>query len=250
MTKAQDKAYRLRRTILVGGILFTIAGIVWAILPLLLSGFDDCAGLFGTPLIANSFAGNCETFYCVNVIFVFGIILLAQWGFLRPSKGWAIQTADVGKPLKTSVFAAALMATFLTTGFISLLLEFPNWWEVVMGKESDSTFFNSLIVWAVMLLIWSIWSWVFFVYWRQGDRYTRSGKMIRGLVAGSVLETIIAVPVHIWATRQRECYCCRGTYTTLVLSATVLIWAFGPGIILLYMREKRRVEKLNALEQE
>ena len=74
--------------------------------------------------------------------------------------------------------------------------------------------------------------------------------MIRGLVAGSILETIIAVPVHIWATRQRECYCCRGTYTTLVLAATVLIWAFGPGIILLYMREKRRVEKLKVPEQD
>jgi hypothetical protein len=33
--------------------------------------------------------------------------------FLRPSKGWTIQLTDVEKPLKTSVFAAALMATLL-----------------------------------------------------------------------------------------------------------------------------------------
>jgi len=44
--------------------------------------------------------------------------------------------------------------------------------------------------------------------------------------------------------RQRECYCCRGTYTTLILAGTVLLWAFGPGIVLLYMREKYRQQRL------
>ena len=68
--------------------------------------------------------------------------------------------------------------------------------------------------------------------------------MIRGLIAGSVLEVMVAVPVHVWAARQRDCYCCRGSYTTLVIAGTVLIWAFGPGIILLYMREKYRRAKL------
>ncbi len=99
-------------------------------------------------------------------------------------------------------------------------------------------------LYGTMLIIWAIWAWIFFIYWKQGDRYTQSGKMIRGLVAGSILEIMVAVPVHIWATRQRDCYCCRGTYTTLVLAGTVLIWAFGPGIILLYMREKYRMGKL------
>ena len=95
-----------------------------------------------------------------------------------------------------------------------------------------------------MLLAWILWTWLFFVYWKQGDRYTQMGKMVRGLVVGSLLEMFVAVPVHLWATRQRECYCCRGTYTTLVLSGTVLLWAFGPGVLLLYWREKYRREKL------
>ena len=128
MTKAQERAFRLRHIILVVGILFTIAGIVWAILPLI-TNIETFIGLFGTPLIANSLVDGSELLYCLNVIFVIGIILLAQWAFLRPSKGWTIQTASVGKPLKTSVFAAALMATFLTTGFITLMLELPDWWQ-------------------------------------------------------------------------------------------------------------------------
>jgi hypothetical protein len=50
--------------------------------------------------------------------------------------------------------------------------------------------------------------------------------------------------VHVWVMRQRECYCARGTYTTLVLAGTVLLWAFGPGVILLYAREKYRRARL------
>ncbi len=244
MTNAQKTAYRLRHTILVGGILFTIAGIIWVILPLLLSDAEDFAGLIGTVL---NFSSDCELAYGINVVIVLGLVLLAQWAFLRPSKGWTIRMVTVGRPLKTSVFAAGVIAMLLTVGFVAILLELPNWWQGIMGAES---YWGIICVWLAMLIIWGIWSWIFFVYWRQGDRYTQLGKMIRGLVAGSILETIIAVPVHIWATRQRECYCCRGTYTTLVLAATVLIWAFGPGIVLLYMREKHRIEKLNAFEQD
>lgn len=246
MTKAQTIACRLRHIILVVGILFTIAGIIWAILPLL-SNAEDFAGLLGTVLIINILAGDSELAYGINVVIVVGLLLLAQWAFLRPGKGWTIRMVTVGRPLKTSIFAAGVIAMLLTVGFVALLLELPNWWEGIMGVDN---YWGMICVWIAMLIIWGIWSLIFFVYWRQGDRYTQLGRMIRGLVAGSILETIIAVPVHIWATRQRECYCCRGTYTTLILAATVLIWAFGPGIVLLYMREKRRLEKLNAFEQD
>ncbi len=247
MTKAQTIACRLRHIILVVGILFTIAGIIWAILPLLLSNAEDFAGLLGTVLIINILASDSELAYGINVVIVVGLLLLAQWAFLRPGKGWTIRMVTVGRPLKTSIFAAGVIAMLLTVGFVALLLELPNWWEGIMGVDN---YWGMICVWIAMLIIWGIWSLIFFVYWRQGDRYTQLGRMIRGLVAGSILETIIAVPVHIWATRQRECYCCRGTYTTLILAATVLIWAFGPGIVLLYMREKRRLEKLNAFEQD
>ena len=245
MTSAKEKAYKLRHLILVVGTIFTLAGIMWAFLPWILSDFDDYAGLLGTPLIVNNLAVDSELIYGINVIIVIGVIFLLQWLFLRSGKNWKIRLTTEGRPLKTSIFAAGLMATLLTTGGITLLLELPDWWQPLQGDKNGGFYTYSIpIIWAVMLVIWAIWAWIFFIYWKQGDRYTQSGKMIRGLVAGSILEIIVAVPVHIWATRQRECYCCRGTYTTLILASTVLIWAFGPGIILLYMREKYRRGKL------
>lgn len=244
MTSAQEKAYKLRHFILVVGIVFTLAGLVWILLPIFY-GINNSEfrsmGILGTVLALNKVVSDDALLLAISTIIVIGIILLLQWAFLRPAKNWKVRLTTEGMPLKSSVFAAGVMAMLLTTGLISLLLELPDWWQGLM--EADS-FLIIASIYGTMLIIWGIWAWIFFVYWKQGDRYTQSGKMIRGLVAGSILEIMVAVPVHIWATRQRECYCCRGTYTTLVLAGTVLIWAFGPGIILLYMREKYRRGKL------
>jgi len=133
------------------------------------------------------------------------------------------------------------MATLLTCGLIALLLELPDWWSPIMEAGDGRGVAG---IWGVMIIMWSVWATIFFIYWRQGDRYTQSGKMIRALVSGSLLATFVTVPVHIWAADQREYYCFRGTYTTLVLAGTVLFWAFGPGIVLLYMRERYRRVKL------
>jgi hypothetical protein len=73
------------------------------------------------------------------------------------------------------------------------------------------------------------------------------GRVIRGLIAGSVLELFVAVPIY--ATRQDECYCARGSYAGLVFGTTVLLWAFGPGVFLLFVKEKHRREKLLDFEE-
>ncbi len=66
--------------------------------------------------------------------------------------------------------------------------------------------------------------------------------MIRGLIGGSVLELFVAIPVY--ATRQDDCYCARGSYAGVIFGGTVLVWAFGPGVLFLFAREKERRKKL------
>lgn len=246
MTSAQSVGYRLRRVILIVGVVFTMAGIVWCLLPFFNDFFEDYiefdfAGLIGTVLVVNPLVADSDLGYGINFVVVVGLLLVSQWMFLRPGKGWSVRMVSEGRPLKSSVIAAGVMAMLLTVGLVACLLELPNWWENILDGDDWG---GTIGVGVSMLAVWGFWTWVFFVYWRQGDRYTQLGRMIRGLVAGSILETIVAVPVHIWATRQRDCYCCRGSYTTLVIAGTVLIWVFGPGIVLLYMREKYRRTKL------
>jgi len=95
-------------------------------------------------------------------------------------------------------------------------------------------------------ILWCLWSVIFWVYWRRSDYYTWTGRVIRGLIAGSVLELFVAVPIY--ATRQDDCYCVRGSYAGLIFGTTILLWAFGPGVFLLFVREKHRREKLLEFE--
>lgn len=242
MTKGQHSARRLRRLILIAGLVYTTAALCWLVLPYFNEIlFDDFlgAGLIGTPLVAP--VPGDKRGYKVTIALFLGLLLLAQWAFLRPSRIFTARLAAQGRPLKSAVIAAAAMAMLLTAGLITLLLELPDWWEPILDTPVWPVHGS---IWAAMFLLWGLWAWVFFVYWRGGDRYTRLGRMIRALVAGSLAEVLVAVPVHIWATRQRECYCFRGTYTTLVFAGIVLLWAFGPGIVLLYMHERYRRARL------
>jgi len=224
-----------------------LAALVWLFLP----AFDldvefTPAGLIGTPLSwwpsDTVPLGLSESqFYAALAALVLGLVILAQWAFLRPGVGFAVRLAARGRPLRRSVIAAAAMAMLLTTGMIALLLEGFGVWESLFDGESGA---GGGVTWLGMLTLWLFWTWVFWVYWRQGDRYTQLGKIIRALVAGSLLEAVIAVPVHVRAMRHSDCYCEKGTYTTFVLAGTVLLWAFGPGIALLYMRDRYRVARV------
>lgn len=76
-----------------------------------------------------------------------------------------------GRPLKTAVFSAALMATLLTTGATALLLEIPDWWAPLMGGTGRKPFANGwsiFAVWSAMLIVWAGWACIFLVYWKQG----------------------------------------------------------------------------------
>lgn len=246
MTRAKQTAYRFRRLILIAGIFYTFISIIWVFLPFAnnyLSGIlpDDFPlyGLIGTPTPIFYFLDRWnELGYGIGAILFFGLLFLSQWWFLRPRSGRTIQLNTTGKPLKSAVIIAAFMAMFLTVGVLACVLEIFQKWKTFFSPD------HGMIVWISMLLIWFAWAGIFYVYWRQGDRYTQFGKMIRGLVAGSVIEAVVAIPVHIVATRKTQCYCEHGSYTSLVFSGTVLLWAFGPGIYLLYKREKYRQQRL------
>ncbi|MHC4409176.1 MAG: FmdB family zinc ribbon protein [Planctomycetota bacterium] len=69
-------------------------------------------------------------------------------------------------------------------------------------------------------------------------------RILRALIAGTVLELLVAAPVHAACYKRDDCYCTRGSYTALVFGGTALFWVFGPGVFLLYLRERKRRGRL------
>ena len=163
-----------------------------------------------------------------------GPLLLTQWMFLRPRRGWRVRVAETARPMKTAVAAAAFMAMMLSFGAIAVSMELFDVWNDVAGDEE----WAGLLVGAVVVL-WLLWAIVFFAYWRKRTRFEQLRTMTRGLIVGSILELFVAVGVFVWKPDSDDCWCFRGSYTGLVFAATVMIWAFGPGLLFLFLREAR-----------
>ncbi|MEK7710618.1 MAG: hypothetical protein AAB341_01880 [Planctomycetota bacterium] len=186
-----------------------------------------------------------EPAYLINALVVVGLLLLAQWVFLRPGRLLPIRLTAHGRPLKSAVIVAAAMAMLLTLGAFALLLELFGLWRRFLSPVDYGPAWTSVGgIWAGMLGVWAIWTALFYRYWRDGDRYTQLGRIVRALITGSFVEAAVSAPVQAFAFKEDNCYCERGSYTTLICAGAVLFWAFGPGIALLFLREHYRRARL------
>ena len=206
-------------------------------------------GLVGTPLVMGALLTKMlgfDDFWQARVDgpLLLGLLLLLQWCFLRPRRKWIVHLTEVGRPMKTSLITAGFMAMLLTIGLAATLMELIDIWTQIAQRR-----WTVYIFWTVMTVLWGAWGGVFYVYWREGDRYTQMGRMVRGLLAGSVLELLVATPVQALNPNRSNCYCVLGSYTTLVFAGTVSMWCFGPGLMLLFLREKYRRQRLVARPQ-
>jgi hypothetical protein len=199
-------------------------------------------GIVGMPAIIlfgplNEIMETMEGWGYFIIVFLYvGLFFFTQWLFLSPRKLWKIRTLSTGRPMKKAAVGAAFAMMLLFAGLIFSILD-------LFLKFQDPVFEYFLVF--VPLILWILWSVVFCIYFRQTDYYTWAGRIVRGLIAGSILELFISIPIYI--TREEDCYCARGSYAGLVFGGTVLLWAFGPGVFLLFLREKHRIEKLNAV---
>lgn len=256
MTRYQGVAARFRWVLLVLWILCLLAGIGWMFWPVLTDG-EQGAGLAGTPALAISgylyfllqkLEGLGEySGYYVAVFFYLALFLGTQWLFLGSHHLWKPQMKEKGIPLKRAAVGAGFCAALISVGLVYSLADLSGDLlnRLVSEDPPAPTDIPRHLFLLIPLLLWIFWAVLFALYLRRSDSLTRLSKLIRGLIAGSLLELFVSIPVY--ATRQEECYCARGSYAGLVLGTTALLWAFGPGIILLFIREKhRRGELLDA----
>ena len=244
MTRAQKTAFRLRWFLLVLWILCFAFGLLWVIVGTLYQKFT--VGLAGTPSVVvlgpllamiedSEFLGSI-----LCVILYLGLFLLTQWLFLCPRRVWKMKLEPSGRPMKRAAIGVGFAVMLLSVGLLYSVFD-------LLSPVGESEGIGMWVFLLIPVALWCLWSVIFWVYWRRGDYYTWVGRVIRGLIAGSVLELFVAVPIY--ATRQEECYCARGSYAGLAFGATILLWAFGPGVFLLFVKEKHRREKLLDFEE-
>lgn len=215
--------------------------------------FDFGAGLFFAPSfflsyfyyvfwsISRAWSLNDNAIIWISNIIYIGMFIFTQWLLLSSKKHWKVKTQKTGKPMKRAAIGVAFAVSLLSTGIIYSV------WDLI----SDFDFEEGLtlfIILSIPLVFWVIWSVVFSIYFYQRDYLKWSGRIIKGLIGGSILELFISIPIFV--TREDDCYCARGSYAGIVFGATVLLWAFGPGVYLLFLREKKRLEKIEEKSEE
>jgi len=109
--------------------------------------------------------------------------------------------------------------------------------------ESD---LSGWIVVGIAGFSWALWSLVFWRLSASTDPASIASRLHRYLLAGSVLELLVAVPTHIVVRRRTEC--CAGIATGIGICAgvAVMLLAFGPSIGFLYYRRWKQVARRNS----
>ncbi len=239
MNRAQRRARYVRWFLLVLWVICFASAVSWYLWDVF---FADASHVISVIYLFGPFGfwlskvlKNQAPYIMISLVY-FGFFILTQWLFLFPRRYWTTELKPQGRPMKRAAFAAGFAMMLISAGLIFAIL------DLLIGAMNIENQFWLIALMSVPLVLWLFWSVVFYRYWRHVDRYTWTGRIVRAVIAGSILELFVSVPTYV--TREDDCYCARGSYCGIVFGLTALLWAFGPGVFLLFLREKQRQGKL------
>ena len=164
-----------------------------------------------------------------------GVMLLAQAALLAVPVSITERRPVTRRSLLLPVITSGLMMAGLSFGAIVSLSEF-----IFKDKRPGVWFEYSQL--AVPLVLWCVWTVVFFRFSRNANPADVISRQCRLLLKGSILELLIAVPTHLVA--RHRTYCCAGfmTFLGLTLGISVMLFSFGPAVFYLYVDRWRRLQ--------
>jgi hypothetical protein len=172
-----------------------------------------------------------EVFWTIFVLFV---TVLSQALFL-----FATGTVNLCRPVRRP----RLVAPVAVAGVLLTVLVFGGAMALAELFEFDSFDPPALVMWTVIILVWLAWAAAFFVSYRQEERFHALRRMVTAVIAGSLVELLVSIPAHLIVSRRPGCFVGLGTSIGLTCGVLVMLWAFGPGIVILFLRERYRRER-------
>ena len=170
-------------------------------------------------------------------VLLIGLLVLVGFQALfligMPQLRWPRPTRR--KPMWLSLIAGALATAFLTFGLVTTTMSFFNVWDRITERIGGHIFW-------IILFAWGGWLFIFALMW-AGERWLNGFRSLyKFILAGTWLEILITIPVDVQVRKKTNCWCGEGTFFALVIGATVAIWSFGPGLVLLFLTRRLQRE--------
>lgn len=184
-------------------------------------------GLLLTPVWANWVIDPSSVLpvaVVVAVLVICGLTLLIVPA--RASKRRPVARRSVWYPI---VASGLLLGVLVFSGGMAL--------EEFVNERGDIT--NQLLI--AGGVVWICWS-MFFVWMTfRSDPSWIGMRLHRFLIAGSVLELLVAVPTHIVVRRRPDCCAGIATGMGICVGVVVMFIAFGPSVLLLYHKRWKQI---------
>jgi len=163
---------------------------------------------------------------CVSVLAICGLTLMIVP--VRTVRRRPVTRRSVWFPIIGSGF---LMSGLIFGGSIAFF-EFVN-------ENGDVA--NQLLI--ACGIIWILWSGIFIWSTFSIDPAGLGMKLHRYLIAGSVLELLVAVPTHIVVRRRSDCCAGMATGIGICIGVVVMFISFGPSVLLLFYRRRKQITR-------
>jgi len=171
------------------------------------------------------------------------VIAITQALMLGPLVTFKPVRGPGARSLVVSILVCALVASMLVLGLLFTILELFDVWSEPLEMD-DLPWGGDMSLWLtlpVLLVSWGFWSVLFFRFTRRRRTEGTISRLIGILLAGTIVETILIVPVDIMVRRRTDCYCATGTFHALLLSTFAVVWLAGPGALIVFTRRRRRL---------
>ncbi len=143
----------------------------------------------------------------------------------------------IGISMTMGAMWAALLSAGIGAAFFSLFTPNQSFEDAL--KSVARTHFGLLVIIAIP---WTGWLLFFSMVW-AGEWIDVFRRMYRLLLAGTILELLITIPIDVHVRRRTQCYCGEGSFWALTVGLTMAFWTFGPGIVLLFF--VRRMQRMD-----
>ena len=135
------------------------------------------------------------------------------------------------------VLAATGMMFVLSGGLLLSLF------ELEFGDDNPSLLVTVSFMW-VLWGNWVLWAPLIWIHVNGRRRMSVLGRLTRLMFVGSLAELLACVPSHMITSRRS--YCLAGTWTMVgvIAGIYVMLFSFGPAVVLLFLRPRYRREQM------